>query len=59
MRATADGALQASGVAELAIAATEPESARIPPEWIELIPAGEFTGRDGRGPFRLSNAERE
>jgi phage I-like protein len=24
-----------------------------PPEWIELIPAGEFVGRDGRGPFRL------
>ncbi len=23
------------------------------PEWIELIPAGEFLGRDGRGPFRL------
>lgn len=25
------------------------------PEWIELIPAGEFAGRDGRGPYRLSN----
>lgn len=26
------------------------------PEWIELIPAGEFVGRDGRGPYRLANA---
>jgi phage I-like protein len=25
------------------------------PEWIELIPAGEFAGRDGRGPYRLTN----
>lgn len=25
------------------------------PEWIELIPAGEFAGRDGRGPYHLSN----
>ncbi len=28
------------------------------PEWIELIPAGEFRGRDGRGPYRLSDPER-
>ena len=27
------------------------------PEWIELLPAGDFVGRDGRGPFRVSNAE--
>jgi phage I-like protein len=26
------------------------------PEWIELIPAGVFRGRDGRGPFKLANA---
>lgn len=26
-----------------------------PPEWVMLIPAGEFSGRDGRGPFRLSH----
>ena len=26
------------------------------PEWIELIPAGEFAGRDGRGPYRLKDA---
>ncbi|MDO8433518.1 MAG: phage protease [Candidatus Binatus sp.] len=25
------------------------------PEWIELLPAGEFHGRDGRGPFRLAD----
>ncbi|MGH8013430.1 MAG: phage protease [Candidatus Binataceae bacterium] len=26
-------------------------------EWIQLLPAGEFTGRDGRGPYRLSDPE--
>ncbi|HZO81131.1 MAG TPA: phage protease [Candidatus Binataceae bacterium] len=26
-----------------------------PPEWVMLIPTGEFSGRDGRGPFRLSD----
>jgi phage I-like protein len=26
------------------------------PEWIELLPAGVFFGRDGRGPFRLDDA---
>ena len=26
-----------------------------PPEWIELIPAGEFSGRDGRGPYWLKD----
>jgi phage I-like protein len=29
-----------------------------PPEWVMLIPAGEFSGRDGRGPFRLDSAAR-
>jgi phage I-like protein len=24
-----------------------------PPEWVHLIPAGTFSGRDGRGPYRL------
>jgi phage I-like protein len=24
-----------------------------PPEWVELVPAGDFSGRDGRGPYRL------
>jgi phage I-like protein len=27
------------------------------PEWIELLPAGTFVGRDGRGPFRVSSPE--
>lgn len=26
-----------------------------PPEWVELLPAGEFSGRDGRGPFRVGD----
>ncbi|MCX8017648.1 MAG: phage protease, partial [Rhodocyclaceae bacterium] len=26
------------------------------PEWVQLIPAGEFTGRDGRGPYTLDAA---
>jgi len=26
-----------------------------PPEWIQLIPAGSFHGRDGRGPYVLSD----
>ena len=29
-----------------------------PPRWIQLIPAGEFRGRDGRGPFRLADPAR-
>jgi len=32
------------------------ESEVAAPEWIALLPAGEFSGRDGRGPFRLSDA---
>jgi phage I-like protein len=26
-----------------------------PPEWIQLIPAGSFRGRDGRGPYALTD----
>ena len=33
-------------------------SSSAPPQWVMLIPAGEFSGRDGRGPFRLANAAR-
>ncbi len=29
----------------------------LPPEWIELLPAGVFHGRDGRGPYRVENPE--
>jgi len=40
--------------AELAQPATTDASA---PEWIELLPAGVFYGRDGRGPFRLDDPD--
>ena len=33
-------------------------SSSAPPQWVMLIPAGEFSGRDGRGPFQLSDAAR-
>ncbi|MGH7916427.1 MAG: phage protease [Candidatus Binataceae bacterium] len=36
-------------------AANMPEHA--PSEWIQLLPAGEFIGRDGRGPYHLSDPE--
>ena len=26
------------------------------PEWVQLLPAGRFTGRDGRGPYTLADA---
>lgn len=32
------------------------DGAAVAPEWVELVPAGEFSGRDGRGPFRLDAA---
>jgi phage I-like protein len=27
-----------------------------PPEWVQIMPAGTFRGRDGRGPYRLADA---
>ncbi|EHH67571.1 hypothetical protein GMO_21420 [Gluconobacter morbifer G707] len=33
-----------------------PES-KEPPEWIHLLPAGEFRGVDGRGPYTVANAD--
>ncbi len=33
------------------------ENAVSAPEWIELLPAGVFYGRDGRGPFRLDDPD--
>jgi phage I-like protein len=33
--------------------ADAPDGAFTPPEWVHLIPAGTFSGRDGRGPFTL------
>ncbi len=32
-----------------------PVAAEAAPEWIELLPAGVFHGRDGRGPYRLDD----
>jgi hypothetical protein len=26
-----------------------------PPEWIHILPAGTFSGADGRGPFRVAD----
>ena len=40
---------------DLAVVKTKLSDCVTPPEWIELIPAGEFKGRDGRGPFRLTD----
>lgn len=46
----------------LAVHGTRIEDAEVmasePPEWVMLIPAGEFRGRDGRGPFRLADSQR-
>lgn len=42
-------------IAALHFALTTPGSA---PEWIQLVPAGEFRGADGRGPFCLKDAAR-
>jgi phage I-like protein len=36
--------------------AAAPEVALTPPEWVHLIPAGTFSGRDGRGPYTLDAA---
>jgi len=43
-------------VGSLAVAllpSAAPEADLTPPEWVELIPAGAFFGRDGRGPYIL------
>lgn len=41
-----------------AVELTEPENiVAVPPEWIQLLPAGEFRGRDGRGPYRNDDPE--
>lgn len=34
-----------------------PASGAPVPDWVQLVPAGEFRGRDGRGPWRLSEPE--
>jgi phage I-like protein len=48
---------QTTNAFEVGTYATTNELQQHAPEWIELLPAGEFVGRDGRGPFRVSNAE--
>jgi len=40
-------------VAVALLPATAHEADFTPPEWVELIPAGTFSGRDGRGPYIL------
>ena len=42
---------------EVGVSGTALGNYRSAPKWIELLPAGDFAGRDGRGPFRLSNPE--
>lgn len=37
----------------ISVALPEPANDAAPPEWVELIPAGTFSGRDGRGPYTL------
>ena len=43
---------------EPAVVGTKLSGSAAAPAWIELLPAGEFEGRDGRGPFRLNSPER-
>ncbi|HVB82174.1 MAG TPA: phage protease [Candidatus Binataceae bacterium] len=47
---------------QLAVHGTAIEDAELsssaPPQWVMLIPAGEFSGRDGRGPFQLTDTAR-
>jgi len=57
-RVSAHGATQALGLARHAISlplspADADEASFTPPEWVHLIPAGTFSGRDGRGPYTL------
>lgn len=51
---TTKGAARAAGH-EVGVSGTALGNHRSAPKWIELLPAGDFAGRDGRGPFRLSN----
>ncbi len=37
----------------VAASSLDAADAASPPEWVHLIPAGTFSGRDGRGPYRL------
>ncbi|SRR5579875_477573 len=49
---------RARGPLSVSLSATEtpsPGAPENPPQWVELLPLGEFQGRDGRGPFRVSD----
>jgi len=57
-RVSAHGATQALGLARHTISVPLPpadadEASFTPPGWVHLIPAGTFSGRDGRGPYTL------
>jgi phage I-like protein len=57
-RVSVHGTTQALGLARHAISLPLPpadadEASFTPPEWVHLIPAGTFSGRDGRGPYTL------
>ncbi|GAB4208019.1 MAG: phage protease [Tibeticola sp.] len=51
--AAAQTARGAFSVDLLGADAAASDAAFTPPEWVHLIPAGVFSGRDGRGPYRL------
>lgn len=51
---------RARGRLSVSSSATEtwsPADSGVPPQWVELLPLGDFEGRDGRGPFRVSDPE--
>ncbi len=43
-----------SNTVSTAAMALQSDAAHPVPEWVHLVPAGEFSGRDGRGPYTLS-----
>jgi phage I-like protein len=43
-------------MSRIGVYATSP-AGKAEPEWIELVPAGKFSGRDGRGPYYLEHPE--
>ncbi|HYB92399.1 MAG TPA: phage protease [Candidatus Binataceae bacterium] len=56
VRAQALGSLRTPPAMRAASDAAGAGDAEVP-DWIELLPAGVFHGRDGRGPFRLDDPE--
>jgi phage I-like protein len=46
-----------AGIGTIAMALAAADYQHPTEEWIHLIPSGEFSGRDGRGPWRVSNAD--